>query len=337
MSVWSTSGSRRALVRTPDTGRGWGSCPHTHDGHGHDGHEADGHDADDGGGPPELSRRVFIGGLGVGALGLLIPALGWATTSRELRRSSSSKPFPGKNPYRLAMHVHSSFSEGVGSMYAQLTEAARTGHDLVFFTEHDWRKKGLDHLRRGIHFSGASEYEDPAGTWMWTNRVEGSPAARSQSWVSSPSSPVEPGPASLQLGHHADQRHRLQPLRRRRQQIEQGRPGQRVGPTAPGRRPGRPSVGQRLVGSSACTSRSTQPWVATRRIRTLSYRFGTVTGRSRRRLEPPARHRVDARARGDLDDRGAAAARRPHRDLHRAARPRPTTRPRRRSSRTTSC
>ena len=36
--------------------------------------------------------------------------------------------------------------------------------------------------------------------------------------------------------------------------------------------------------------------------RSLSYRFGTLTGRSRDAVEPPARHRVDALARGDLDD-----------------------------------
>ena len=242
------------------------------------------HEIDDQGGPPALSRRAFLGGLGAGAVGLLIPALGWATTQAGgliVPAATTSK-----NPYRLAMHVHSSFSEGVGSMYAQLTEAARTGHDLVFFTEHDWRRKGLDHLRRGIHFTGASEVEDPAGTWKWTNRVEGSPAARSQSWVSSPSSPTEPG-HTLQVGVTA-------PTNGTTFNLFDGddstsSKGVRVNVS-----------GQRLQLDVRLDQASANGWLELRLYfsfypavggypkgyRTLSYRFGTLTGRSRDASNP---------------------------------------------------
>jgi hypothetical protein len=137
-------------------------------------------------------RQLLLGGLGAGALGLLLPELGVITDPLGLT-TANAQTTP-RNRYRLAMHVHSSFSEGVGSMYAALAEARRTNHDLVFFTEHDHRKKGI-RTRRGVHFTGPSEFEDPSGTWNWIGRTEGSPTARTQQWVTSPSSPVEPGHA----------------------------------------------------------------------------------------------------------------------------------------------
>ena len=91
---------------------------------------------------------MFIGGLGVGAFGLLIPALGWATT----RAGSFVVPAAttGKNPYRLAMHVHSSFSEGVGSNVRPARGGGPDRHDLVFFTVARLAEKGLDHLTSSI-------------------------------------------------------------------------------------------------------------------------------------------------------------------------------------------
>ena len=86
-------------------------------------------------------RQLLLGGLGAGALGLLLPELGVITDPLGL--STANAQTTPRNRYRLAMHVHSSFSEGVGSMYAALAEARRTNHDLVFFTEHDHRKKGI--------------------------------------------------------------------------------------------------------------------------------------------------------------------------------------------------
>ena len=46
-----------------------------------------------------------------------------------------------------------------------------------------------------MHFTGPSEFEDPSGAWNWIGRTEGNPTARTQQWVTGESSPVEPGHA----------------------------------------------------------------------------------------------------------------------------------------------
>ncbi len=155
---------------------------------------------DDADAAPErlFSRRALLGGLAGGAASLFVPGFGlpvpeWLTSSVVPQATSTLLP------YRLAMHVHSSFSEGIGSMYASLAEADRAGYDLLFFTDHDHRKRGIP-MRQGIHFKGSSEPETPSGTWVWAARKEGKPqAASGPSWVTNPSSPAEPGHA-LQIG-----------------------------------------------------------------------------------------------------------------------------------------
>ena len=47
-----------------------------------------------------------------------------------------------------ALHVHSSFSEGAGSVDSQVFMAARSGYDFLWWTEHDWRIESLNHLTR---------------------------------------------------------------------------------------------------------------------------------------------------------------------------------------------
>ncbi|HMB70430.1 MAG TPA: hypothetical protein VKU85_14025, partial [bacterium] len=47
-----------------------------------------------------------------------------------------------------ALHVHSCFSEGPGSFDWQAWHAARSGYDLVWWSEHDWRVACRDHLNR---------------------------------------------------------------------------------------------------------------------------------------------------------------------------------------------
>ncbi|RIK17202.1 MAG: hypothetical protein DCC50_02495 [Acidobacteria bacterium] len=50
-------------------------------------------------------------------------------------------------PAMAALHVHASFSEGGGSMEAQLAQADLLGAQVVWWTEHDWRMAGLGYLR----------------------------------------------------------------------------------------------------------------------------------------------------------------------------------------------
>lgn len=133
-----------------------------------------------------VSRRAVLGGLAMGAVGLVVPGL-----AVPARRASAAATMPraaaatGLRPYRLAMHVHASFSEGLGSMCASLAEADRTHHDLVFFTDHDFRKQGY-RARQSIEFVGPDETEPPMWIWIWHARGEGAPrdpGAR-PAWVS---------------------------------------------------------------------------------------------------------------------------------------------------------
>jgi hypothetical protein len=49
---------------------------------------------------------------------------------------------------QAALHIHSSFSEGAGSVDWQTALASRSGYDLIAWSEHDWRIACADHVRR---------------------------------------------------------------------------------------------------------------------------------------------------------------------------------------------
>ena len=89
------------------------------------------------------SRRQFLGAAGVGAAGLVLPTSVWLP-----QRSASAAPnaFTGADPLRLAMHVHGSWSEGLGSWEAQFTQAVATGTDVLFMTDHDYRATASSYL-----------------------------------------------------------------------------------------------------------------------------------------------------------------------------------------------
>lgn len=48
---------------------------------------------------------------------------------------------------QAALHLHSSFSEGAGSVDWQIALASRSGYDLLAWSEHDWRIACVDHMR----------------------------------------------------------------------------------------------------------------------------------------------------------------------------------------------
>lgn len=94
----------------------------------------------------------------------------------------------------MAMHVHASFSEGIASMDAHLAEASRTGVDVVWWTEHDFRLRAHGH-RQAVSFDAATE---GTGTseWTWAESVVGGPVTgQSATYVDDPHSPDEPGRA----------------------------------------------------------------------------------------------------------------------------------------------
>lgn len=135
-----------------------------------------------------ITRRSFLrGSAGLGALGIM-SAVDWHEALADA----------GSGPISMAMHVHASFSEGVGSMRWQLNEAAANGVDVVWWSEHDWRMSGHGY-RQQVHFSGQTESED-GSPLAWTQSKSGSLSSYSGRIVTSPASPLDPaGPSSLRL------------------------------------------------------------------------------------------------------------------------------------------
>ncbi|MFN8179915.1 MAG: hypothetical protein U0167_18430 [bacterium] len=63
-----------------------------------------------------------------------------------------------------ALHLHSSFSEGAGSVDWQVLLAAASGYDLLWWSEHDWRLACRDHVA-SIGFEPGEDLDlDYAGT-----------------------------------------------------------------------------------------------------------------------------------------------------------------------------
>jgi len=73
-----------------------------------------------------------------------------------LQRAAWAQEVP--HPVGMAMHVHSSFSEGNASMLAQAYQAQLNDVDVLWWTDHDWRMTGHGY-RQVVHFSGLTESE----------------------------------------------------------------------------------------------------------------------------------------------------------------------------------
>ncbi len=137
-----------------------------------------------------VTRRGLVGlgaGLGAAAVGTgLLPSTATAAP-RAARRAVS-----------MAMHVHSSFSEGGSwaaggggaSMMAQLDQAQRNGVDVVWWTDHDWRMQAYGYFQE-IAFDGTPE----GGQLSWTQQRQGPLGATSHAFVTEPRSAQEAGRA----------------------------------------------------------------------------------------------------------------------------------------------
>jgi hypothetical protein len=130
----------------------------------------------------ELDRRTLLaaGGLaGIGTIGVPIGA--------------DADPFPKAvaDPVSMAMHIHASFSEGIASMDAHLEQARRNGVDVIWWTDHDFRRTAHGY-RQAIGFDGTHERE---GHWdlTWNTVKSRGIAHGDMEFVSSPDNPNEPG------------------------------------------------------------------------------------------------------------------------------------------------
>jgi hypothetical protein len=140
--------------------------------------------------PRGIRRRTVIAAATTGGL-----AAGIAASTRWAPRAEAEGEAhrPRLRPISMAMHIHGPFSEGIASFEAHLEQARRTGVDVIWWTDHDFRVAAHDH-RRAVHFDAVSE---PEGTlaWDWAPRTEGSLAASEAQFVDSPHSPDDPARA----------------------------------------------------------------------------------------------------------------------------------------------
>ena len=143
------------------------------------------------------TRRRFLQATTVTALG----AAGGLVTSQQ---ASALTPAPrlvsadGLGPVSMAMHIHASFSEGSGSMESHLRQAANTGIDVIWWSEHDHRMSARDY-RKAVHFDGLAEREN-GKDWVWQPSTEGWLTAKAGRFVTSPaSSGSSHAPSSLHL------------------------------------------------------------------------------------------------------------------------------------------
>ncbi|WP_299520187.1 hypothetical protein [uncultured Serinicoccus sp.] len=99
---------------------------------------------------PRVPRRsVLLSGTG----GLLLAGVAGcrpATTAPDDQAATTTgaSAAPEPAPVMSALHVHSSFSEGAGSMHAQLEQAAALGVQALWWTDHDWRMNARGYLDR---------------------------------------------------------------------------------------------------------------------------------------------------------------------------------------------
>lgn len=128
-----------------------------------------------------LDRRQLLAAGGLAGLGTLGTPFG----------TEGAFAAPKADPVTMAMHVHGSFSEGIGSMAAHLDQAKRVGVDVIWWTDHDFRRTAYGY-RDAIRFDGARE---PADSWdlSWAPSSTPEIASAGHSFVSTPANPDESG------------------------------------------------------------------------------------------------------------------------------------------------
>src|SRR2546430_2284325 len=98
--------------------------------------ESAGHAQTDTGDVRLTRRSILSGAIGGVAVAALHP---FRVMARRRRSATPLVSNDAREQARtMAMHVHSSFSEGTGSMQAQLAEATSAGVDVLWWTDHDW-------------------------------------------------------------------------------------------------------------------------------------------------------------------------------------------------------
>ena len=147
---------------------------------------------------PQLTRRGLLVAAGAGAAAAVVLGEGWQTRARAVAPPSNVPTFDGLTSQSMAMHVHSSFSEGVGSMEAQLAQAQLNGVNVLWWTDHDQRMQQRGY-RNVVHFTSLTAERTDGVAWAWQKRTSGPLASSSGGIVAagSPNDPIKTGSLSV--------------------------------------------------------------------------------------------------------------------------------------------
>ncbi len=131
-----------------------------------------------------VSRRDVLKFAGATAAGTALAGLDpwrqlWATASE-------------RTAVPMAMHVHSSFSEGTASMAWQLAQAQASQIPVVWWTDHDFRMEAWAY-RHAIHCSALTEAENGSKI-TWGKVLSGSPTGVVAQISTVVGSPLDPAP-----------------------------------------------------------------------------------------------------------------------------------------------
>ncbi|MFL6181683.1 MAG: hypothetical protein ACJ73J_05190 [Actinomycetes bacterium] len=140
----------------------------------------------------ELTRRRFMA-LGAGAAaGALVPVLA--------PQAQATAELDAALPFSMAMHIHSSFSEGWASMSQHLDQATKNGVNVIWWTDHDFRMSAT-RFKNVVHFTSLTQETGQGGRWEWTRRTSGPLSASSVGQIvqtpASPNDPVAQGSLSI--------------------------------------------------------------------------------------------------------------------------------------------
>ncbi|MBM9509260.1 hypothetical protein [Actinacidiphila acididurans] len=145
-------------------------------------------------------RDVMKSAAAITALSAGRLALGPQPTASAETAPADGATWTGRSPgiVSMAMHIHASWSEGTGTMQAHLDQATRTGIDVLWWTEHDFRMAEHGYPDE-IHLNGASETVNGV-VWSWAEKTTGKLAASSVAWDKTMASPADASvPGSVHL------------------------------------------------------------------------------------------------------------------------------------------
>lgn len=99
------------------------------------------------------AARVSFDAARARARSALVPLLvactlttGCGGSDRSPPATPAATPSPVEQAYSVQMHVHGSFSEGIGSIDSHSHEATDVGADVVWWSDHDFRISGYGHV-----------------------------------------------------------------------------------------------------------------------------------------------------------------------------------------------